>query len=69
MDVVALDKSHLIPGWTQDFKRRLGIWGQLSAFFTVWKRWGIKGLQRIRESEGIFRSEHMGYGLIAGRNP
>ncbi len=69
VDVVAVEKSTLIPDWTRDFKKRLGIRGQLWAMWQVVKRWGIRGLMTIKESEGIFRSEYMGYGLIAGRKP
>ncbi len=69
VDVLALDWSHLIPGWTKEFKKRLGILGQLIITFKILERWGLKGLWRIRESERIFRSEHIGYGLIVGRKP
>jgi ubiquinone/menaquinone biosynthesis C-methylase UbiE len=64
VDVVAVDKSKLIPQWTKVFKKRLGVLGQLSAIWHVLKRWGIRGLLTIKESERIFRSEHMGYCLI-----
>ncbi len=69
VDVVAVDKASLIPQWTKEFKKRLGMLGQLSAIWQVAKRWGIRGLLTIMESERIFRSEHMGYCLIAGRKP
>jgi ubiquinone/menaquinone biosynthesis C-methylase UbiE len=69
VEVVALDRSQVIADWTKDFKRRLGVTGQFSVFFTVFRRWGLKGLRRIRESERIFRSEHMGYGILVGRKP
>jgi ubiquinone/menaquinone biosynthesis C-methylase UbiE len=68
-DVVAVDESNLIPQWTHDFKKRLGVLGQLSAIWHILKRWGVRGLLRIRESERIFRSEHMGYCLMVGRKP
>ncbi len=64
-----MDKSHLIPSLTRDFKKKLGILGQISVTFAVLKRWGLKGLMRIRESERIFRSEHLGYGLLVGKKP
>jgi arsenite methyltransferase len=67
VDVQVLDKSHLIPSLTKDFKKRLGIMGQLSVIVAVVKRWGLTGLMRIRESERIFRSRHLGYGLLVGR--
>ena len=69
VEVAAVDRSELIPQWTRDFKRRLGISGQLWAMCQIVKRWGIRGLLRIKESERIFRSEHMGYGLVVGRKP
>jgi ubiquinone/menaquinone biosynthesis C-methylase UbiE len=69
VDVVAVDKSNLIPQWTKDFKKRLGMLGQLSAIWHILKRWGIRGLLRIKESERIFRSEYMGYCLMVGRKP
>jgi ubiquinone/menaquinone biosynthesis C-methylase UbiE len=69
VDVVAVDKSDGIPQWTKEFKKRLGIFGQLSAFWHILKRWGIRGLLTINESERIFHSEHLGYCLIVGRKP
>jgi ubiquinone/menaquinone biosynthesis C-methylase UbiE len=69
VDVVAVDRSSLIPQWTKDFKRRQGILGQSLAIWHILKRWGIRGLLRIKESERIFRSADMGYCLIVGRKP
>lgn len=66
VDVVAVDRSALIPQWTRDFNKRLGIFGQLSAIWHVLKRWGIRGLLTIQESGRIFHSEHLGYCLIVG---
>jgi hypothetical protein len=31
--------------------------------------WGVRGLWRVMRSEQIFRSKHLGYGIIAGRKP
>jgi len=67
IDVVAVDRSELIPNWTKEFKKRLGMLKRLSATWHILKRWGIRGLLMIRESESIFRSEHMAYCVIAGR--
>jgi SAM-dependent methyltransferase len=68
-EVVALDRSALIPRWTKDFKKRLGVLGQLSAMWHVLKRWGLRGLLTIKESERIFRSGHLGYVLLVGKKP
>jgi len=68
-DVVAVDNSSLIPQWTKDFKKRLGILGQLWTICKILNRWGFRGLWTIQESERIFRSEHMGYCLLVGKKP
>jgi ubiquinone/menaquinone biosynthesis C-methylase UbiE len=69
VDVAAKDKSNLIPQWTKDFKKRLGMLGWLSAIWYILRRWGIRGLLTINESERIFRSQHMGYCLVVARKP
>ncbi len=69
VDVVAVAKPDLIPQWAKDFKRQLGIRGQLAAYWHMRKRWGFRGLRTIQESETIFRSAHTGYALIVGRKP
>lgn len=69
IDVVTVDRSDLIPAWTSNIKKQLGITGQLKIFLKVIQIWGVKGLQNIWQSQQIFQSEHTGYGLIAGRKP
>jgi ubiquinone/menaquinone biosynthesis C-methylase UbiE len=69
VDVVAEDRSQLIPDWTKGIKRQLGISGQLRIFAKVIKRWGLHGYRTISESERIFRDAHTGYGMIVGRKP
>ena len=68
-NVVAVDKSPLIASWTKHVKKQLGLGGQLRLFLKVIRRWGFRGLLRVKESEGIFRSASMGYGLIVGKRP
>ena len=68
-DVITVDKSHLIPGWGKEIKRKIGLKGQIRIFLKVIKNWGLKGYKTIRESEKIFQSEYMGYGIIVGRKP
>lgn len=67
--VVTGDRSGLIATWTKDVKRQLGLTGQLRIYWTVLRRWGFGGLRRIKQSERIFRSEQLGYGLIVGMKP
>ncbi len=68
-NVVAVDKSPLIASWTKHVKKQLGISGQLRLFLKVIRRWGFRGLLRVRESESIFGSASMGYGIIVGKKP
>lgn len=69
VEVKALDRSHLIPTWTKQIKAELGLVGQLRIGLKVIRKWGFPGLRHVWESERIFRSEHMGYGIIVGRKP
>lgn len=69
VDVRLLDRSGLLSVWTKDFKKRLGVWGYISAIAKILKRWGIGGLRRILESERIFASKHLGYVIIVGTKP
>jgi len=69
VDVIAIDKSHLMKRWRVEIKKKLGIIGQLRIFAKVLRNWGLSGLKTIRESQSIFESEHIGYGIIVGRKP
>lgn len=68
-DVTLYDRSGLLSRWTKDFKKRLGVWGYISAVLKILKRWGIGGLRRILESERIFASKHLGYVIVVGKKP
>jgi arsenite methyltransferase len=68
-DIVTVDKSALIPDWEKKIRKEIGIVGELKIFLTVLKKWGISGFKRVRASEQIFQSPHVGYGIIAGSKP
>jgi ubiquinone/menaquinone biosynthesis C-methylase UbiE len=68
-EIVAIDRSDLIPPWTKSIKRQLGFRGQLTVFWKAIRNWGIKGLVNMWRSAQIFQSEHTGYGIIVGRKP
>jgi arsenite methyltransferase len=68
-DVFTADKSPLMPGWMKEFRTVLGISGELRTALKIFRRWGFGGLMNVRESELIFRSGYMGYGIIVGRKP
>lgn len=66
-DVVTVDRSSLIPGWGKAIKKELGVVGELKIFLKVLTKWGIRGYKDVRASERIFKSPHVGYGIIVGR--
>jgi len=66
-DVVTVDKSYLIPDWEKKIRKELGLVGELKIFIKVFAKWGISGFKSVRASEQIFKSPHMGYGIIVGR--
>ena len=69
VEIRTVDKSQVYPRWVKQDKRRLGLFGQLKIILAVLKRWGFAGYRRIRESQRIWESEHMGYGIIVGSKP
>lgn len=69
VDVRAVDKSAVIPGWTKDVERAIGLTGRLKLLLKVTRRWGFSGLRNVLESERIFRSAYTGYGIIVGTKP
>jgi arsenite methyltransferase len=68
-EVVAIDKSVLIPIWGKEIRRRLGLAAEARMAFKILRRSGLGGLMRIASSARIFQSRHTGYGLIVGRKP
>jgi arsenite methyltransferase len=68
-DVKTIDRSMLIPPWMKGIRKKLGYSGQLKIFLKIVRKWGIRGLMNVLESERIFRSKYIGYGIIVGRKP
>lgn len=68
-NVSTTDRSYLIREWTKEFKKNIGLKGQLKIFLKIIRNWGIGGLKTAFESEKIFESEYTGYGIIVGRKP
>ncbi len=66
-DVVAVDKSHLIPEWMKVSRAKIGLMGELRVFLKVIRSWGVRGALTVWESVRIFQSRHIGYGVIVGR--
>jgi SAM-dependent methyltransferase len=66
-EVVAIDRSSLLDEWVRGTRTRLGPIRYAGLLFRILRRWGVRGLRRILESERVFRSPHLGYGMIVGR--
>jgi len=66
VEIQTVDKSQIYPRWVIEDKWRLGLFGQLKIILAVLRRWGYAGYRRIRESQRIWESEYMGYGIIVG---
>jgi len=64
---MVVDRSFLIAEWTQQARAALGLAGQCRVLWHVLRRWGLAGYRRIRESERIFSSPEMGYGIIVAQ--
>ncbi len=65
-EVRAFERSRLIADWMRDMRHRLGLVGYLAIGASVLKRWGIRGLRTVLESERIFASPYLGYVLVIG---
>jgi len=68
-EVHALDRTEYLGNWTEEFKHELGTIGYIRAVLSVLSRWGFKGLHQVLESERIFESRHLGYGIVMGCKP
>lgn len=69
MDIRTVDKSNEFPMWIKEQKSQIGLVGQLKILSAILKRWGPGGYGKIRASQGIWESIHMGYGIIVGSKP
>ncbi|MCA6214535.1 methyltransferase domain-containing protein [Thermococcus bergensis] len=69
MDVIVIDKSHLIPEWMKEMRKEVGIIGELKIFLKILRKEGLKGLKNAWESMKIFESPYTGYVIIVGRKP
>ncbi|NVK42826.1 MAG: class I SAM-dependent methyltransferase [Oceanospirillaceae bacterium] len=69
VQIKAIDKSTAMSRWMQDSKRQLGLLGQLQLAFRVIRRWGLSGLWKVLQSERVFSSKFLGYGIVIGTRP
>lgn len=64
--VRGFDRSDVMVGWTRDARRAMGVARYLHAVKTVLRRWGLRGLRTVLESERIFASRYLGYAVVVG---
>lgn len=69
VDVKATDRSALLSPWIRDSRRQVGIGGQLTLALKIIRRWGLRGMWRVSQSERIFSSDYLGYGAVVGTKP
>ena len=65
--VTATGKSNLMKAWMKDVRKRVDLRGWLRIATRIFKMWGIAGFIRIWESQKIFESQCVRYGIIMGR--
>jgi SAM-dependent methyltransferase len=69
IDIIAVGKSDLILAWMKNVKQQLGLIGQGVLALKIMRRWGFRGLWRVLQSERVFSSKHLGYGIVVGTRP
>lgn len=69
VDVVVIDKSHLIPEWMKKMREEVGLWGELKIFLRILRKEGLRGLKNAWESMKIFENPYTGYVIVVGRKP
>jgi len=67
IDVQMIDRSSLIPIWMKETTKNLSLANIAKIIVKVFRMWGISGLMDVWESERIFQSRYIGYGIIVGR--
>lgn len=66
-DVVVDDRSALLRPSMEQISSQVGFLRRLKLFWTVVRRWGVRGLLRVLRSERIFLSPFLGYAIVVGR--
>ena len=64
--IEAVDKSALMSRWMQESRRQLGPTGQVALAFRIMQRWGVRGVWSILQSQRVFSSGRLGYGIVVG---
>ena len=65
--VQALDRSKALAHMSKEIRSQLGVVGYIKTIAKILRRWGLRGVARVLESEKIIGSEHLGYALVVGQ--
>ena len=66
---VTVHRCYLIDERGQEVRKELGFFGAAKILFSVFRKWGLRGLRGAWESARIFQGRYTGYGIIVGRKP
>ncbi len=66
VQVAAVDMSEFKLRWMKDSRKQLGLSRQLSLVLKIIRRWGVRGLWRVLQSQRVFSSDLLGYVLVVG---
>lgn len=69
IQVSAVDKSDVMQPWIREYKKQLGLSAKLTLVLRILRRWGVQGLRRVLQSERVFSSGLLGYGMLVGIKP
>jgi arsenite methyltransferase len=65
--VQAVDRSEFLRRMAREIRRQLGVAGYIKTIAGVLRRWGLRGVATVLESERIFGNEYLGYAIIVGQ--
>lgn len=66
VEISVVDKAELMSRWMRESWREVGLARRLALALKVIRRWGIRGLWSVLQSERVFSSERLGYGIVVG---
>jgi arsenite methyltransferase len=65
--VQAVDRSEFLARMSKEIRKQLGVAGYIKTIARILRRWGLRGITRVLESEKIFGSEYLGYAIVVGQ--
>lgn len=62
-----IDKTDVKSRWIKESRKALGLTGQVALFWRIMRRWGFPNLRQVLQSEKVFSSTYLGYGMVVGK--